>query len=152
MASHKVSRIDRLNRRIGWASLVVGATTGLFLGVFVFVVPLPAPDWLGGYEELPRRLVRMAHISLMAIGILNILLARELSSLTLSEGAKATASWSLVIANFLLPVTLFAASAYPPAKFALPVPALAIFLALGLTAWGVLASDKGGVAVDGDRT
>lgn len=152
MVSQTATQIDRRNRGVGWASLVMGATTGLILGMFVFDGPLPVPAWLGGYEELPRRLVRLAHISFMGIGILNILLARELSSLTLSEGAKAAASWSLVIANFLLPVTLFAASVYPPAKYALPVPALAIFVALSLTAWGVLASDKGAVAVNGDRT
>jgi hypothetical protein len=39
--------------------------------------------------------------------------------------------------NVFLPLTLFAAAAYRPFKYFMSAPALAVFLALALTAYGV---------------
>ena len=142
MVSQRHSQIGSLNRRIGWISLVVGAASGMILGLWSFDGPVPVPAWLGEYTDLPRRLARMGHIAFIGIGFLNILVGKELSTLALTERAGATASWCMIFANFLLPATLFAASLYSPAKYALPLPATAVFIALSVVAWGVLIGDR----------
>jgi hypothetical protein len=128
------------NRAVGWASLTVGIATGLVMGLWSFDGPVPTPTWLGEYSDTPRRLARLGHIAFIGLGILNILLARELTDSTLGARARRAASASMNVGNCLLPVTLFAAAAWHPAKYALGVPATAVFVAMCLAAWGARRS------------
>ena len=125
-----------MNRTIGWWSLAAGVATGLVLGLWSFDGPLPVPAWLGGYDDTARRLARLGHIAFVGLGMLNILLARELPLSTLADRRRRLASRAMNLGNLLLPVLLFAAAAFPPVKYALAVPATAVFLALCLAAWG----------------
>lgn len=124
------------NRRVGWTSLAVGVATGLAMGLWSFDGPVGVPEWLGAYDATSRRLVRLGHIAFLGLGILDILLARELPRLDLGEAAKRLASRAMVLGNALLPVTLFAAGACRPLKYVLPLPATAVFVALVLAAKG----------------
>ena len=56
------------------------------------------------------------HIAFIGLGILNILLARELAMTSLGERARRVASFAMNLGNVLLPVTLFAAAAWRPAN------------------------------------
>jgi hypothetical protein len=125
-----------MNRSIGWASLAIGVATGLVMGLWSFDGPLPTPAWLGEYGDTPRRLARLGHIAFLGLGILNILLARELPHSTLGQRGQRLASIAMNVGNVLLPITLFAAAAWHPAKYAMGIPATAVFVALGLAAWG----------------
>lgn len=125
-----------MNRTIGWWSLAAGVATGLVLGLWSFDGPLPVPAWLGAYDDTARRLARLGHIAFVGLGMLNILLARELPQSTLDDSRRRLASRAMNLGNLLLPVLLFAAAAFPPVKYALAVPATAVFLALCLAAWG----------------
>lgn len=128
--------VFRLNRVIGWTSLMMGALMGLILGLWSFDGPLPSPAWIGGYGDVSRRLLRLAHIAFFGLGILNLLMtneARRWQGLTPSPVIAALMN----IGNLLLPVTLIAAAAFPPFKYLLPVPALCIFAALGGMTYGV---------------
>jgi hypothetical protein len=116
------------NRFVGWLSLTFGAGTGLILGLWSFDGPLAVPAWIGEYGDTSRRLVRLGHIALFGLGILNILLARELPRLSIS--AQRIASPAMNFGNVFLPLALFAAAAYPPFKYLMSLPALAIFLAM----------------------
>lgn len=127
---------DAWNRRVGWVSLAVGVTTGLVMGLWSFDGPVAVPEWLGAYDATSRRLVRLGHIAFLGLGILDILLARELPRLDLGPAAKRVASRAMILGNVLLPVALFAAGACPPLKYVLPVPATAVFVALVLAAKG----------------
>jgi hypothetical protein len=129
-----------MNRSIGWASLAVGVATGLVMGLWSFDGPLPTPPWLGEYGDTPRRLARLGHIAFLGLGILNILLGRELPQSSLGARGRRVASRSMNVGNVLLPITLFAAAAWPPAKYAMSLPATAVFVALCLAAWGARAS------------
>ena len=122
------------NRAVGWASLAVGAGTGLILGLWSFDGPVPVPTWIGEYGDTSRRMVRLGHIAFFGLGILNILLAHELPRL--SNRARRIASPAMNFGNAFLPLTLFAAAAYPPLKYLMPFPALAVLLALVATAFG----------------
>jgi hypothetical protein len=135
-----------MNRSIGWASIAVGIATGLVMGLWSFDGPLPTPSWLGEYGDTSRRLARLGHIAFIGLGILNILLARELAQSSLTARGRRLASVSMNLGNVLLPITLFAAAAWHPAKYAMGLPATAVFIAMILAAWG--ARNGGG---DGDR-
>ncbi len=124
------------NRQIGWICAVLGALTGLVMGLWSFDGPVPTPGWLGEYGTTARRLARLGHIAFFGLGILNLLLARELSLSALGLQTKRVASRAMNFGNVFLPLTLFSAAAYPPLKYLLPLPASAVFLALILAAYG----------------
>jgi hypothetical protein len=140
------------NRRVGWVSACVGIASGLVMGLWSFDGPFPVPSWLGEYDQTSRRLARLGHIAFLGLGILNILVARELCRLTLGRTVRRTASLAMNFGNIFLPLTLFAAAAYRPLKYAMGAPAVAVFVALVVTAWGVCCSkarsDGGGPGHD----
>ena len=125
-----------MNRTIGWCSLAAGVATGLVMGLWSFDGPMTTPAWLGEYGDTSRRLARLGHIAFFGLGFINILLARELPQSALSGRARRIASRHMNFGNVVLPITLFIASVWRPAKFALAIPATAVFVALCLAAWG----------------
>jgi hypothetical protein len=125
------------NRRIGWLTASLGAASGLIMGFWSFDGPLPVPEWLGEYDQTARRLARLGHIAFFGLGILNILVAGELRRLAAVSRSGRVASWAMSFGNVFLPLTLFVAAAYRPAKYFMSVPALAVFVALVVTAYGV---------------
>jgi hypothetical protein len=125
------------NRRVGWVSTCLGAATGLILGLWSFDGPFAVPAWLGEYDQTSRRLARLGHIAFFGLGILNLLLAYELKRTTLGSLGRRTASWAMNFGNVFLPLTLFAAAVYRPLKYSMSVPALAVFVALAVAAYGV---------------
>ncbi len=131
------SRDWKLNRTVAWVSLVLGAISGLVIGLWSFGGPLEVPAWLGDYDVVSRRLARLCHISFFGLGILNLLVARELPGCALRERAKQTASIAMNFGNVFLPLTLFAAAFYDPMKYAMGLPSMSVALALAITAYGV---------------
>jgi hypothetical protein len=125
------------NRRVGWVSTCLGAASGVILGLWSFDGPFAVPAWLGEYDQTARRLARLGHIAFFGLGILNLLMAGELRRLALGPKISRVASWVMNFGNVFLPLTLFAAAAYRPIKYFMSAPALAVFLALLLTAYGV---------------
>jgi uncharacterized membrane protein YiaA len=126
------------NRFVGWASLAVGVAVGLVMGLWSFDGPLRPPAWIGDYADTSRRLVRLGHIAFIGLGLIDILIERELARSALAPAARVVASWAMVMGNVLLPITLFAAAAYHPVKYLMAVPATSVFLALGMVAYGCL--------------
>jgi hypothetical protein len=124
------------NRRLGWVSTCLGAASGLVLGLWSFDGPVPVPGWLGEYDQTARRLARLGHIAFFGLGILNILVAGELRRRAASPRRR-VASWVMNFGNVFLPLTLFAAAAWRPLKYFMSVPAVAVFVALVLTAYDV---------------
>lgn len=130
-------RLGETNRLVAWASIVAGAATGLVMGLWSFDGPAPVPQWIGDYETTARRLIRLGHIAFFGLGILNLALARELPRLSLKEWLARTAARCMNFGNVFLPITLFAAGVYQPLKYLLPFPAVSVFVALAIVAYGV---------------
>jgi hypothetical protein len=126
----------RRNRQVAWISLALGAASGLVMGLWSFEGPAAVPAWLGEYGAVSRRLARLGHIAFFGLGMLNLLVARELSVCPLKARSKRVASIAMNFGNIALPWTLFAAAALHPLKYFLPLPALAVFVALILVAYG----------------
>ena len=137
LSADRATQPGRSNRVIGWLSLVLGAGTGLVLGLWSFNGPAPVPEWLGGYDELSRRLARLGHIAFFGLGIINILVARELSRLALGPALVRAASITMNFGNVFLPTTLFLAAVFHPCKYLMPAPATSVFCALAIVAYGV---------------
>jgi len=82
----------------GWASILAGVLSGLYMGV-----RFQREDWLGGYNAFPRRMVRLAHVALVALGMLNVLFAQTRPALNLNPLLLGVASWALIVAAVLMP-------------------------------------------------
>jgi hypothetical protein len=124
------------NRMVGWSSLATGVGVGLIMGLWSFDGPVQPPAWIGDYTDTSRRLIRLGHIAFIGLGLIDILMERELARSALGQAGRAVASWSMVIGNVLLPMALFAAAVYRPFKYGMALPASAVFLALILAAYG----------------
>ena len=126
------------NRAVGWTCMAAGIASGLVLGLWSFDGPVEVPDWIGDYASTPRRMVRLAHIALMALGIINILLGRELPDLALGPGTKRAVSVTMNIGNVFLPLTLFAGALFMPLKYLMAIPALCVLYAVSTMAYASL--------------
>lgn len=134
----------RLNRLVGWLSLCTGAVTGLILGLWSFGGPLAVPAWLGDYGDTSRRMARLGHIAFFGLGIINILVARELPRLSLSARTSRLCSFAMNFGNIFLPITLFVAAAWHPLKYLFSLPALCVTAALFIVAFGAWNQDVKG--------
>ena len=120
------------NEALGWTCILLGMLAGAVAGL-----RFQAEDWLGGYGSHRRRLLRLGHVALMALGILNILFVQGLERVALGESALALASGGLAVGALTMP-TACAIAAFgrrSPALFVVPVTCL--LMGVGLTAWGL---------------
>lgn len=62
----------------GWMLIASSTSVGMLLGLYAFDGPFSTPEFLGEYNALPRRLSRLAHSNCVVLGIMAILLSREL--------------------------------------------------------------------------
>ena len=60
---------------IAWCSILAGALSGMVMGLWSFDGPFPTPEWIGDYDALPRRFLRLAHVAMFALGFLHMLVA-----------------------------------------------------------------------------
>jgi len=123
-------------RLFAWLSFVIGVATGLVMGLWSFDGPVPTPGWLGDYDALSRRMARLGHIAYFGLGFITLLLAWELPKLALDERQRVMAARAMIFGNMVLPLTLFAASAWHPLKYLMPIPALSVLVALSIAARG----------------
>ena len=109
-----------LHLRTGWSLILCGFASGAALGI-----GFHREAFLGGYASLRRRLVRLAHIALIALGALNVLYAL-MPFASSSGGAQRVASAALVVGSLAMPATCALVAAAPRLRplFALPVAAL----------------------------
>ena len=59
-----------LNWQFGWLLVLAAFATGAVMGL-----SFHREDFLGGYDSFRRRLVRLGHIALAALGMMNVLFA-----------------------------------------------------------------------------
>ncbi len=59
--------METANLFVGWAAILGGLLFGAVVGMF-----FGKEDWAGGYASWRRRMLRLAHISLVGTGLLNL--------------------------------------------------------------------------------
>ena len=131
--------IGKRNVKWGWMFIGLGALSGSIIGAWAFGGPFPAPPGHDNYADLARRLVRLAHVALFMLPILNILIGKELDGIALSDRGKQLISKLALFAMVGMPgFLLLAGTVHVGFKYlaALPVTALLCALVLmGIGKW-----------------
>ena len=101
-----------MNWHTGWILILTGFAVGAALGLFFH-----RDGFLGGYTSFPRRMLRLGHIALVALGMLNVIVAL----------AGQESRW-LVAGGWLMPAVCFLTAWRRPCRhlFVLPVTCLAV--------------------------
>lgn len=125
----------QINLTIGWLLILLGFLSGAVLGL-----RFHDESWLGGYASFRRRLIRLGHIALVALGAINILFALSADAIAWEWGWLDVASSLLIFGGFAMPLccALTAWNARAKSLFVLPVTAL--IAAAVITFIGVIAS------------
>jgi hypothetical protein len=69
-------RLGRPLERWGWLLIAVSMAAGLLMGLYAFDGPLPPPAYVGAYNALVRRVIRLTHAYAIVVGFLCILISR----------------------------------------------------------------------------
>lgn len=120
-----------LNEAFGWSWIALGFVSGAALGL-----RFHQADWLGGYNSLRRRLLRLGHIAMVALGLMNVLVAFALPRMDLPDWQLHTASWAWVVGAVTMPLVCGLTAWRPGFRrwFFVPVASLltgAITMAIG---------------------
>jgi hypothetical protein len=109
-----------MNWYFGWSLILSAFVTGTILGLFFY-----RDDFLGGYASFRRRMLRLGHVALAALGMINILYSLLPRA---SEPSPQTqiASLGFMIGGATMPVVCFLTSWRVRFRhlFILPVSAL----------------------------
>lgn len=62
----------------GWLFVLASINAGLLMGLYAFDGPLPDPEFLGAYNDFPRRLSRLGHAYVIIVGLALLNLRRDL--------------------------------------------------------------------------
>jgi len=122
--------VHSLNWYAGWLLLLSAFSTGAVLGLFFH-----RDDFLGGYPGFRRRLVRLGHIALAALGMLNLLYALSpwpSPSLWQAEAA----SVCFVLGGVSMPLVCFLSAWRMPWRHLFFIPVTALVLAVVFTLTG----------------
>lgn len=94
--------IGKINIKFGWLWLSIAIVMAMYMGLYAFKT-----DWLGDYASLPRRFLRLSHISFMALALTNVLYGLCIDSINLSLKVKRLGSYSMVVAAIFMPIICF---------------------------------------------
>ena len=122
----------------GWSVMAIGIALGAFSGMYAFAGPLSPPKGHEDYNSLARRLLRLAHIAAVMLPLITIVYSTHIDRVALSEQWKLTGAYSMAIATLGVPLLLFLAIFYNPAKYIEVIPVSAMFLGLLVVAWGYI--------------
>ncbi len=110
-----------VNWYTGWWMLLAAFATGAALGLF-----FAREEFMGGYASWRRRLTRLGHIALAALGMLNILYGVAQLPAPGSWQAQG-ASAGLIIGGISMPLVCFLSAWKMGLKCLFPIPVVALF-------------------------
>ena len=122
------------NIRGGLALMGVGLVGGLAMSLYAFQPIVKPPESLDRYDDLPRRLLRLAHIAAIMLPLINVVVGAVAERIRLRDWA----SWTLLLSAAGLPLALAAEAMIPGIRWMhLPgIPATAFTVAIGAAALG----------------
>ena len=111
-----------INWYFGWGLILTAFLTGAILGLFFY-----REDFLGGYASFRRRILRLGHIALAALGMINLLYSLTSAASEPSPEAR-VASLGFIIGGLSMPAVCFLSSWRAEFRhlFFIPVSALVI--------------------------
>lgn len=113
-----------LNWTIGWSLVLTAFVTGAGIGLFFH-----QSDFWGGYNSFRRRIVRLGHIALAALGMMNVIfsLSPWPPAGTLSAQV---ASWGLIVGGISMPAVCFLTGWREPMRHLFFIPVIALSTAV----------------------
>lgn len=127
------------NIRVGWWMIGASMAVGAVLGLWSFGGPLTPPPGFQTFDDLPRRLVRLGHIAAIALPVLNLLYVPWMARSRWSASVRRAGCRLLLFGTVALPTLLGLAAFWRPVRYLLPVPVVALILAVCLLAAGLPA-------------
>ena len=122
--------LSTINWYFGWCLILTGFGTGALLGLFFH-----RPDFLGGYGSFSRRIIRLGHISQVALGMLNVLYG--LSPLPeATHWAALPASVCFIVGGISMPVVCFLSGWRERFRLLFFIPVTSLILAVLLALRG----------------
>lgn len=118
-----------MNLAFGWCWILVGLLAGVSLGP-----GLRRESWRGGYASRERRLLRLAHVACVALGLLNVAFGCAAPASGLGVHALPVASGCLVAGAMAMPACCLLAARSDRAQALFAVPVAVLLLGVGLTA------------------
>jgi hypothetical protein len=115
-----------------WIGICLGCVGGAIQGLFFH-----GETWLGGYNSWPRRMLRLGHISLVAIGFINLAFALTVTVLGIGESI-VWPSRLLVFGAITMPLVCYLSAFRDSFRHLFFIPALSVITATAMTAWSVL--------------
>ena len=119
-----------LNWKVGWILVLSAFVTGASIGLFFH-----KEEFWGGYDSFRRRIVRLGHIALAALGMMNVIFSFSPWPL---EGTAAAnlASWGFVVGGISMPAVCFLAGWRKPFRHLFFIPVTALIIAVSNTLLG----------------
>jgi hypothetical protein len=114
----------------GWSMVLMAFITGAGIGLFFH-----RPEFWGGYASFRRRIVRLGHIALAALGMMNVLFALcpwPAAGTWIGQGA----SWCFIVGGASMPAVCFLCGWDERMRAWFAVPVVALILAVVLTLCG----------------
>jgi hypothetical protein len=123
-----------LHQTVGWGMILAGMLVGGGLGLFFH-----REDFWGGYASFRRRIVRLGHVALIALGMLNILFAFTSTTLAIrspnlaaQDDLLSLASRSLLAGSLMMPAVCFLTGWRKGFRHLFVLPVLALVSAVAL--------------------
>jgi hypothetical protein len=117
-----------LNWYAGWGLLLAAFVSGAGIGLLFH-----AENFWGGYGSFRRRIVRLGHISLAALGMVNLLFALSVSR---TGNAQQLASILLIIGAVTMAATCFLSGWKSSFRHLFFIPVLSLVVAVVLILFG----------------
>lgn len=107
--------IGAKNVKGGMLLASLGLLGGLGMSLYAFEPIVRPPEALDRYDDLPRRLLRLAHVAAIMLPLMNVVLGGWIDRVALSTSAKRWASGLLLAGAALVPAALALQAVWPPA-------------------------------------
>jgi hypothetical protein len=119
--------IQPFNWFAGWGMALAGVVSGALLGMWFH-----RDDFLGGYTSFRRRILRLGHIALVALGAINVLYSYSPPPCTGgAAAASATAASALfVVGGISMPLVCFLTAWRQSLRRLFPIPVAALVAAI----------------------
>jgi hypothetical protein len=124
----------RISFAVAWIGICLGCAAGAIQGLFFH-----GETWLGGYGSWPRRMTRLGHISLAAVGLINLGFAQTAIALGM-VGSVGVPALLLIVGAVTMPLLCYLSAFRRSFRHLFFVPALSVIAAAALVAWRVIAA------------
>src|ERR1041385_3062245 len=129
--------LPHLNLVLAWVWILLGFVSGMLLGLFFH-----RENWLGGYGSLKRRMYRLGHIWLFALGAVNLMFYLTVQNRP-SNGVLRVAAAAFIAGALTMPICCLLMAHHPRTHTLFPIPVLSLLTAAVLTLLHIIPAENG---------